>query len=62
MYNGYNNEAKDVKVFETFTIKGDADVAAYESKKITVQAYAIQADGFDTAAEAWAAAPATWGN
>lgn len=53
--------AQDVKVFENFKIKGEADVAAYAQKTITIQAYAIQADGFTTAAEAWAAAPATWG-
>lgn len=53
-------KAVDVPVFGTFTIKGDAAVADYAGKTITVQAYAIQADGFDSAAEAWAAAPASW--
>ena len=50
----------DVVVFETFKIKGDVAneaLAAYKDKTITVQAYAIQADGFDTAAAALAAAP-----
>lgn len=46
----------NVKVFENFEIDGEADVAAYAGKTITVTAYAIQADGFDSAAEAWNAA------
>ena len=49
----------DVVVFETIKIKGDVDnatLAAYADKKVTVVAFAIQADGFDTAAEAWEAA------
>ena len=50
---------QDIKVFENFTIKGDAAVADYAGKTITVEAYAIQADGFTTAADAWKAAP-TW--
>lgn len=50
--------AKDIPVFETFTIREDADVAAYatatnNTAKITVTAYAVQADGFDTAQAAW---------
>ena len=54
------NENIDVPVFETFKIKGDANVASYNGKTITVQAYAIQADGFANAAAAWTAAPANW--
>ena len=50
----------NVVVFENFKLKGDADVAKYADAKITVTAYAVQADGFTTAAAAWAAAPATW--
>ena len=50
----------DIKVFENFKVLSTADVAAYAEKTITVQAYAIQADGFADAATAWAAAPATW--
>ena len=59
-------EAKDVKVFESFTLKTDANVASYVdnegnvSETIAVTAYAVQADGFNTAAAAWAAAPASW--
>lgn len=48
---------QDIKVFENFTIKGDAAVADYADKTITIEAYAIQADGFSTAAKAWEAAP-----
>lgn len=51
---------EDVVVFESFTIKGDAAVADYNGKTITVVGYAVQADGFDTAAKAWAAAPTSW--
>lgn len=47
---------KDVPVFGTFTVAGDADVSAYTKARIVVTAYAVQADGFDTAAAAWAAA------
>ena len=46
----------DIKVFESFKIADNADVAAYEGAKINVTAYAVQADGFETAAAAWAAA------
>ena len=53
----------DVKIFESFTLKNDADVSGYADAQITVIGYAIQADGFvdnnnnGTAAdEAWAAA------
>lgn len=50
----------DVVVFETFKIGGDGVtneiLAAYNGKSITVTAYAVQAAGFDTAADAWAAA------
>lgn len=51
------NAAKDVTVFENFTVKTDADVDSYEGKTITVQAYAVQADGFDNATAAYTAAP-----
>lgn len=55
-----NNGAKaavsagaDVTVFETFTIKGNVDnntLAAYAGKTITVNAYAVQKDGFENTA------------
>lgn len=53
------NAGDNVVVFETFKIKGDVKndaLAAYAGKTIKVIAYAVQADGFDTAAEAWDAA------
>ena len=46
--------ATDLVVFETFNVKGDADVAQYANAKIDVTAYAIQKDGFTTPAAAWA--------
>ena len=50
----------DVDVFKTITIDGNvnnATLASYAGKTITVNAYAIQAEGFSgkTAAEIWAA-------
>lgn len=48
-------EKKDVIVFESFKIKGDADVSTYAGKTVTIQAYAVQADGFTDAAAAWEA-------
>ena len=52
---------ENVSVFTSFKLKGDADVAAYAGKNITVMAYAVQADGFISAQAAWEAAPCTWG-
>ena len=49
------NKTKDYPVFESFKLKTDANVANYENAEITVVAYAVQADGFNSAAEAWAA-------
>lgn len=43
-------------VFKNFKIAGDAATSAYADAKITVTAYAVQADGFKTAADAWKAA------
>ena len=54
---------EDAIVFENFAIKDDMSnttLASYTSATITVQAYAVQKDGFDSAAEAYAAAPCTW--
>lgn len=53
----------DYKVFDNFKLKDDADVSSYatadnEDSVINVTAYAIQADGFATAAEAWKVAGA----
>ena len=50
------NAGDDITVFETFKIKGDVtDLSSYEGKTVKVTAYAVQADGFETAAAAWAA-------
>lgn len=46
----------DVVVFETFTLSDTADVTDYAEAEIVVTAYAIQADGFETAQAAWTAA------
>ena len=56
-YNDVVSAGNDIVVFEEFTIAGTADVASHNGESITVQAYAIQEDGFDSAAAAWAAAP-----
>lgn len=50
----------DVKVFESFKIKGDAVTSEYANASISITGYAVQADGFSTAEAAWRAAPATW--
>ena len=47
----------NVPVFASFKLAGTADVAGYANAKIVVTAYAVQADGFDTAAAALTAAP-----
>ena len=54
-----NGKNVDFVVFEKFTVKSDAsatDLAAVVDKSIVVNAYIIQAEGFDTAADAWAEA------
>ena len=48
------DKVEDLAVFGSFTLADNADVASYADAEIKVTAYAIQADGFDTAAEAWA--------
>ena len=47
---------EDIAVFGSFKLQGNANVAAYPNAKIEVVAYAVQADGFATAASAWNAA------
>lgn len=54
-------KGSNITVFENFTIAGNVDnttLATYADKTITVNAYAIQVDGFagKTASEIWAAA------
>ena len=47
----------DLKVFEKFKIADNADKVAgwgnFKDVKVTVTAYAVQKDGFNTAADAW---------
>ena len=51
----------NIKVFNSFTLADDANVASVTNNDaIKITAYAVQADGFSTAAEAWAAAPTNW--
>ena len=48
-------------VFTQFKVLDSANVSVVTSTDaISVDAYAVQADGFTTAAAAWAAAPTTW--
>lgn len=52
-------EGTDVVVFNNFTIYGNINantLAGYGNAKIKVTAYAIQAEGFDSAEDAWVAA------
>ena len=51
---------KDVVIFEKFILADTADVSAYEDATITITGYAVQSDGFDSAAAAWKDAPTTW--
>lgn len=58
-YTASETAVKDLKVFDTIkisdtanTVEGWANIA---QSNITITGYAIQADGFDTAAAAWAA-------
>lgn len=55
-YKNYTSSAAatDLAVFGAFKIKDDADVSNYSNAKIDVYGYAIQKDGFDTPAAAWA--------
>lgn len=48
-------DAVNYPVFGDFTIDGNAVTSAYADAKITVTAYAVQADGFATANAAWTA-------
>lgn len=53
-----NTDETDLVVFSNFTIRSDVDndeLANYANKQIIVNAYAIQKEGFTTAATAWAA-------
>lgn len=45
--------AVDYRIFDGFRLLDDADVASYGNAQISVFAYAIQAEGFDTPESAW---------
>ncbi len=49
-------------VFANFKVDSNANVSEFSTASIKIDAYAVQADGFDTAAAAWAAAPGEWEN
>lgn len=51
--NTSKTDAVDYPVFGSFKLTGDANVSTYDGKTIVVTAYAVQADGFNTAADAW---------
>lgn len=51
----------DHVVFEKFILADNADVSGYGSAKIEVTAFAVQADGFNTALEAWNATATGFG-
>ena len=54
-------KADDYVVFENFTIENLTSIdSKYNGATVTIDAYAIQADGFSSAAEAWTAAPHDW--
>lgn len=55
-YRNTVSDGDDITVFESFTLKGDAEVSGYANAKIEVVAYAVQADGFSTAEAAWQSA------
>ncbi len=58
-YANISKAGDDVVIFDNFKIKGDVSndkLATYAGETITVTAYAIQADGFESAAAAWEAA------
>ena len=62
-YNTKVSGGTDVVVFDGFAISGDVDnttLATYDNATIKVQAYAVQAEGFNTAAEAFEAT--SWAN
>lgn len=50
------NKNTDVSIFGSFTIATDADVSTYANAEIKITAYAVQADGFESAAAAWTGA------
>jgi hypothetical protein len=58
-YNATNNAGKTVDVFTSFNCTNFTEYKGVANPSITITAYAVQADGFDTAQAAW---DATFGN
>ena len=56
-YKDIAKASQNIPVFGSFSIDGAAQTAGYETAVVSVTAYAVQADGFATAADAWTAAP-----
>lgn len=50
-----SNADQDLATFTTLNIAGNASVSGYDGDSIDVSAYAVQADGFNTALAAWEA-------
>lgn len=59
-YNTKVSANANVVVFESFTFANDGDPAAFENASIVIKACAIQADGFETPAAAWASNAVTF--
>lgn len=60
-YQEYTGSNAEFKVFENFKVADNANAVSGWSNltaNVTVTAYAVQKDGFDTAAKAWAVASA----
>ena len=49
----YSANVTDLEVFSEFTFGQNANPATYKNANIKVTGYAIQADGFADAADAW---------
>lgn len=68
-YNAVATAEQNVPVFGSFTLDGNANFSGFTpdpedgtipSLNIEITAYAVQRDGFDTAANAWTAASTNW--
>lgn len=59
-YRSVVSAQNNIPVFDSFKLTSDAAVSGYTNAQIVVTAYAVQADGFDTSADAWNAAPSSW--
>lgn len=59
-YQSVVSAGDNISVFDNFKLTSDAAVSEYTNAQIVVTAYAVQADGFATSADAWTAAPSSW--